>query len=198
STSLQLQALKIYQDLVQFHLKNQNNKALVDIDIARLKFIHEKATFSDKENVYMQTLKESRPNYSSEESGLYAFEIAQLLYAQGERYDPKTANELQWKIKEAFELCESVQKKFPNSIATKKCAVLQKQIELQSLQVRTERYLPIQQDARMLVTYKNLKTLEFKAYQLNESEFDTFNTIYRDDEQLDFIKKLSVSQSWQA
>lgn len=198
STSLQLQALKIYQNLIQFHVKNNNMKALVDIDVARLKFVKDHASFSNKETVFLETLKESRANYTSEESGLYAFEIAQLWHEQGERYEPKTDAELQWKIKDAYDLCETVIKNFPKSITAKKCAVLQKQIELQNLQVRAERYSPIQQDGRMLVTYKNLKTLEFKAYQLNESQFEKFNTIYRDDEQLDFIKTLSVSQSWQA
>lgn len=198
TTSLQLQALKIYQDLIQFHIKDSDAKALVDIDIARLKFANENATFNNKDAILLQTMQASSSAYTSEEAGLYNFEIAQLWYNQGEDYEPKSGDNLQWKIKEAFEICESVQKKFPKSIAAKKCAVLQKQIELQSLQVRTERYLPIQQDARMLVTYSNLSTLHLKAYQLNEKEFDTFNTIYRDDEQLDFIKKLTISKSWQA
>ncbi|UPS91951.1 alpha-2-macroglobulin [Bizionia sp. M204] len=198
STSLQLQALKIYQKLTQFHLKNKTSKALVDIDIARLKFTKDYATFSNKEMVFLETLKESRADYTSEESGLYAFEIAQLYYEQGERYEPKTASEFQWKIKEAYDLCETVIKNFPNTTAAKKCAVLQKQIKLQSLQVQTERHVPIQQDARMLVTYKNLNTLDFKAYKLTEKEFEAFGKIYRDDEQLTFVKKLTVSKSWQA
>mgnify|MGYP003666783786 FL=1 len=198
STSLQLQALKTFQDLIQFHLKDSDSKALVDIDIARLKFVYEKASFSNKEDVYLQTLKESRASYTSEESGLYAFEIAQLLFAQGERYEPKTDAELQWKIKDAYDLCKTVIKNFPKSIAAKKCAVLQKQIELLNLQIKTERHLPIQQDDRMLVTYKNLKSLDLKAYKLNENEFEAFGKIYRDDEQLAFIKKLQVAKSWQA
>ncbi|OBX22674.1 MULTISPECIES: alpha-2-macroglobulin family protein [Bizionia] len=198
STSLQLQALKTYQKLIQFHLKNNNTKALVDIDIARLKFVKDHATFSNKETVFLETLKESRANYTSEESALYAFEIAQLYFEQGGHYEPKTAPELQWKIKEAYDLCATVIKNFPKSIAAKKCAVVQKLIELQSLQVRAERYSPIQQDGRMLVTYKNLKSLDLKAYKLNENEFEAFSKIYRDDEQLAFVKKLSVAKSWQA
>ena len=36
STSLQLNAIKIYQDLIQFHLKDEKPHALADVDIERL------------------------------------------------------------------------------------------------------------------------------------------------------------------
>ena len=39
STSLQLHALKIYQDLIQFHLKDDNPTALADVNIERLLFV---------------------------------------------------------------------------------------------------------------------------------------------------------------
>ncbi|EGV44222.2 alpha-2-macroglobulin [Bizionia argentinensis JUB59] len=198
STSLQLKALKVYQNLIRFHLKEANIKALIDVDIARLKFVTENATFNNKEDLFLQTLQTSSTAYTSEQSALYNFEIGQLWYTQGSNFNPKTGTDLQWQIKEAYQLCETVIKKFPKSIAAEKCAVLQQKIKLQSLSIYTESNLPIQQDARLLVNYRNLKTLHFKAYKLSESEFETLNSIYRDDNQLAYIEKLKVSKTWEA
>ena len=47
ATSLQLQALKIYQNLIQFHLNDEDPTALVDVDINRLKYVHQHAIFDD-------------------------------------------------------------------------------------------------------------------------------------------------------
>src|SRR5690606_35631114 len=49
ATSLQLHALKIYQDLICFHLKDKEPFALADINIERLKFVNQHGTFSNKE-----------------------------------------------------------------------------------------------------------------------------------------------------
>ncbi|TYB79325.1 alpha-2-macroglobulin family protein [Bizionia myxarmorum] len=198
STSLQLQALKIYQKLIQFHLKDSDTKALVDLDIARLKFVFENASFTNKEELFLKTLQAASSANTSEESALYDFEIAQLWQDQGANYDPKANDNLQWKIKDAYELCAKVIAKFPNSIGAEKCQVLQQEIQLQSLQLKTEINLPLQQEARMLVTYTNFKTLSFKTFKVNEKEFEAFSNMYRDDEQLAFIKKLQVSKTWEA
>ncbi|MCB0445485.1 MAG: alpha-2-macroglobulin, partial [Gelidibacter sp.] len=77
SASLQLNALKIYQNLIAFHLKDQEPYALVDADISRLQFVTQKATFNDKQNVLLQTLKTASDTWDKHEvSALYDFEIA--------------------------------------------------------------------------------------------------------------------------
>lgn len=199
STSLQLQALKLYQDLIQFHLTDNNPEALVDVDIQRLKFVFQNATFKDKEQVYQQTLKQSSNLYKFQEiSALYNFEIAQLWVQQGKTYQPKTNTDNQWKIKEAYQLCKATILAFPNSVGAEKCKALQQQILKQSLQITSESFLPIQQESRLLVNYKNLDKLEFRAYKLSENQFKKFNKTYREDEQRTFIKKLDVSTFWEA
>ena len=55
STSLQLNALKIYQDLIQFHLKDKEPYALADVDIKRLLYVKQHATFSDENDKLLKT-----------------------------------------------------------------------------------------------------------------------------------------------
>ncbi|MCB0388802.1 MAG: hypothetical protein KDD23_09115, partial [Winogradskyella sp.] len=57
STSLELQALKIYQDLIQFHLKNNQLEALTDVNILRYNFVEQHATFQNKDSLFIEAYK---------------------------------------------------------------------------------------------------------------------------------------------
>src|SRR5690606_22641753 len=83
STSLQLNALKVYQELIQFHLNDKEPYALTDVNIERLKFVNEYATFSDKETLLLQALTTEKDKLKEHEvSVLYDFEIATIYYQQ--------------------------------------------------------------------------------------------------------------------
>ena len=198
STSLQLHALKLYQNLIAFHLNDKDPYALVDVDIERLKFVAEHSTVNESEDLLLETLKATSIELQSHEvSAFYNFEIASFYNQQGKTYVPKTNEEHRWKIKEALEICDKVYAKYPKSIGAQKCQVLQQEILQPELQIIAENLLPIQRDALMKVTYTNLEQLHFKIFKLSRSQVKEFNTLYRKDEQLAFIKKLDVSAQFQ-
>ncbi|MGE5943251.1 MAG: alpha-2-macroglobulin, partial [Flavobacteriales bacterium] len=199
STSLQLHALKIYQDLIQFHLKDKEPFAFTDVNIERLKLVNEYGTFSDKETLLLQVLTSERDKLKEHEvSGLYDFEIASMYYQQSQQYVFKTNEENRWKAKDAMAICNTVIEKFPKSKAAEKCAILKQQIEQQTLEITTESFLPIQQHSRVLVRYKNLDTLQFKIFKLTQNQLEQFNKVYQKEEQLTFIKKLAVLNQWES
>src|SRR5690606_32537483 len=71
STSLQLHALKIYQELIKFHVKDKEPFAFADVNIERLKFVNEYGTFSDKETLLLQALTTEKDKLKEHEvSGL--------------------------------------------------------------------------------------------------------------------------------
>ncbi|MDD7886410.1 alpha-2-macroglobulin [Flavivirga sp. 57AJ16] len=195
--SLQLNALKIYQDLINFHLKDKKPFALADVNIERLKFVNRHATFNDKESLLLNVLKTERDLLKSHEvSTLYDYEIATAYNQQGANYQPKTNEDNRWKIKDAIDICNKAILKFPKSKGAKKCTVLKQQIKQQTLQITTEKFLPIQQNARLLIRYKNLNQLQFKIFELTRNQLSKFDKIYREDEQLAFIKKLDTYKDW--
>lgn len=199
STSLELQALKIYQDLIQFHLKNNQLEALTDVNILRYNFVKEHATFQNKDSLFIEAYKtEAERIKTHEASGLYQFEIANLYYQQGQEYQSGTNKTNRWKIKDAEQLCNSIIKRFPKSRAAEKSNILLEQIHQESLNILSESYLPIQLDAKVLVTYKNLNTLDFNVYKLSENQFKTFSKTYKQEEQLKFINKLKADASWKS
>lgn len=197
SSSLQLKALKLYQDLIQFHLKDTSPIALADVDIKRLKFVKQHATFSNKDAAFEHSLKTSIETYKQNEvSGLYQYELAQLYYKQGLQYQPISNKIPRWQIKEAMVLAEAIITKFPNTKSEKLCSHLKQQILRPKLNIQTEQYVSIEKASKVLVSYKNIDTLDFSIYTLSEKQFKRFNTLYRKDEQLAFIKKLNIHKTW--
>ncbi|MBO3097665.1 alpha-2-macroglobulin family protein [Gelidibacter pelagius] len=197
STSLQLKALKIYKNLIAFHLKDKEPYALADVDIQRLQFVKNNATFNAKDAVYLKSLKQASSSYKNHEvSALYDFEIASLYHQQGQSYDPKTNADVRWKIKDAIAICDSVNENFPKSKGAEKCAVLKNIISNPFLQLTAENSVPIQDNSLILVRYSNLNSLKFRVYKLSPSQLESFNKTYRQDERYAFIKKLKVTEEW--
>lgn len=184
SISLQLNALKTYQKLIELHLITGNNNALAHIDIQRLQFVNQHATFNDKEYILLETLKTSEEKFKDNEaSSLYAFEIAQIYRNQS-------------KNKEALAICNETTESFPKSLGAQKCFVLKSQIEQKSLSIQAEKYIPIDKNSRLLVNYKNVEKLFFTAYKINIKQQKAFHKIYKFEDKQAFINKLEKIKTW--
>jgi TonB-dependent SusC/RagA subfamily outer membrane receptor len=184
SLSLELNALKIYQKLLDLHKNTNNKNAFANSNVERLLFVYQNATFENKESVLLETLKASQTNFKNDEaSGLYAFEIAQIYKNQA-------------KNKEALAICNNIIKEFPKSLGSQKCFVLKSQIEQKTLSIQAEEYIPIDKNSRLLVTYQNVEKLFFTAYKIDQKQLEGFNKTYKFDDKKAFINKLEKSKTW--
>lgn len=195
--SLQSKALKIFQQLVSFHFGNADIRPLVSVDIERLLFIHQFATFADKDNLLIEVLQNSAESIkNSPLSGLYTFEIAYRYQQMGGTYNPQTNEEHQWKLKEAIALCDKVIATFPKSRAAEKCQALKSQIETPFIQLLTEKHIPNNTIGRLLVTYKNYETIQLTAYKISQKQLKELNELYPEAKKLTFLKNLPVQTTW--
>ncbi|TPV34196.1 alpha-2-macroglobulin [Paucihalobacter ruber] len=198
TTSLQHNALKIYQQLIKFHLNDTNKLALVDADIQRLQFVYQNAVKDNKDQLLKASLEKAIGQNTGEISGLYQFELAALYYKQGNTYNPQTNNEHRWKIKESLEICNTISAINSNSLSSKKAEVLKQQILQTQLSIKTEQFLPLDKNTFSLVTYRNIETLDFSAIKISQEQLEIFNKTYRKDNQYSFIKALKPTETWQA
>ncbi len=203
STSLQLNALKIYQNLLKFHRKNKASKAFVDVDIERLRFVFQHATFDNIESLFLKTLKTKAETLkSSPQSALYNFEIAYRYVQQGYGYSSTAYDEGEvdethrWKLKEAIELCNSVIADYPESTGAKKCEGLKQEILYSRLTLESLEFISVNSPSRVLITYKNLNALDFKIYKISKKQLEQYNSSYRADEKIKFFKKLNAVESF--
>ena len=199
STSLQLNALKIYQNLIKSHVAKASPYPSVYVDLERLKFVYEHTTVNNKDALFLEILKtESEKSKTYEFSTLYDFEIAKIYYEQSLHYQSQTNDEYRWKAKDAMAICNAAIAEFPESDGAKKCKILKSQILQESVEITNENFLPILKHSRLLIRYKNLEQLGFKVYNVTRNQLEKFNKIYRKDEQKAFIKKLNVLTQWES
>ena len=197
TTSLQLHALKIYQDLIRFHLLDGSQKALADVNLERLLYVKQHATFNDKDTLLLKALKtESDLHPNDVISALYDYEIANIYAQQGQVYNHQTNTEPRWKIKEALDICNRVISKFPESKGAEKCTILKSGILNKTLNITNEEFVPINKESKILVNYKNFNQLHFKIFPLTNSQLEKLQKTYRKEDQIKFISKLDASKEW--
>ncbi len=199
SLSLQFNALKLYQNLLKFHARDKQPDALIEVNIERIQFVYQNAVFTDKQATLLETLQSEKQKFATHSaSALYDYEIANLYKEQASSYVPKENETHRWKLKDALEICNAVIKKHPESRGANKCKALKGQIHLTELNIKTESYLPIQRAGRLLITYKNLNKLYFKALKINKKQIKTFKEKYRTEDQIKFLNSLSISTTWES
>ncbi len=197
STSLQLNALKIYQDLIQFHIKDGSSKALADVNLERLLYIKENATFPKKDALLLEALKTESELHSNDNiSALYDYEIANIHSQHGQTYNHLSITDPQWKIKEALEICNKVIDKFPKSIGADKCKSLKNEILSKGLSIKAEQVVPVNENSKVLLRYKNFDQLHFKVFPLSNSKLKTLQETHRKEDQITFLNKLDASNEW--
>ena len=73
------QSMKNFQELTQFHLTDNNIKALLDIEYKRLKYIRDNAWVKNSDSIYFASLKKFEKYYQQHEN---SFEIANYLWGK--------------------------------------------------------------------------------------------------------------------
>ena len=198
-TSLQAKALCIYQKLLMLHLPSAKPYTYAEINIERLNFIYANATFDNKEQQFLEVLQNAAlAGKSTLASSLYQYQIAALLNQQGSTYQPKLQEDNRWKTKEALALCKTIIKEQPTSRGATQCKGLKAQILQKSLQLTTEKHIPINTTSRFLVNYKNLSGLNLTARRVTQKQLNTLDELYDKEKKIAFIKKLSVAKEWQS
>ena len=198
-TALQAKALCIYQKLLTLHLPSTRPYTFAEVNIQRLRFVYQNAIFENKDQHYLEALQNAATiGNGTTASDLYNYEIAALLVQQGSTYQPKINEVHRWKNKEALQLCEEVLKGNPNSRGVEKCKALKYQILAKSLQLTTERHIPINQTSRLLVKYKNYDGVQLTAHRITHKQWNALEEAYPKEKKLAFIKKLSIVKTWEA
>lgn len=195
--SFKLKAIQILQELIQIHLNDETPEALIDIDLKRLKLMHQYSTLNNKDDLYLSALKKMEEKYAESQAA------AEVTYFVAKHYYEKGANEAAegdtanvWLYKEAFELCGSVIEKYPDSYGAKLCSNLRKTIQQASLSIEMERVSIPEQPVLVSVSYRNIGALHLKVVRLDDRDEEALRRRY-DQDRMDYIFNLKPVQEKQ-
>ncbi|GAB5553318.1 MAG: alpha-2-macroglobulin family protein [Saprospiraceae bacterium] len=169
TSAMKLKALLIIQELAQFRLEQNNQAALIDLDLNRLEFLYVNTPIENKEKLYKAALERLAKQYQYTEGSSYIhLKIIELIYQQGNNYSRKNSpDSIRWKLKEAEELGKTLIKKLPKSSGAKQAQILIDKINIPELKVISEQVVIPNEAILAKITYRNLKVVYFKIIPLS-------------------------------
>lgn len=175
--SFDFHALKLLQEIMEWHQTDAEPTALIDANLIRLNFVHDKSALPEKDNLFLSALTQLQTRYSNHEaSAEIAYHIAQLLNGDNSEvipYDEENSksqspdSEKKWNKKKAAELCKTAITRFPDSFGGKNCRALLESIEQPSLALTVSNAVPVQKPALALVTYRNTPKIFFRLLKID-------------------------------
>lgn len=199
STGNIFKALRLYQDLIRFHLSDENPDALIDVDIARVQFAYEKAVLPWKSQFYKEALEHIYTQYGKNEQAMQAGNLlAKWWYEKGNQYNPVTGlaeDKMGYAI--ALEYAGETARTFPKSeggIAAKQLIEI---IKKPSIGLQGEKVNVVGKPFRIRLDFKNVHLIYFRLIKLPPS-FDEGERYYEDENAYwTRITALAPIRSWQ-
>ncbi|NCI47948.1 alpha-2-macroglobulin family protein [Sediminibacterium soli] len=197
-SSAQWQAIQVFQQLIAFHSKDADKNALIDIDIERIQWAHQKAVLSNAEQLYEASLRDVIRKYPSVPTTAYAwYALASLQADKAQRYTPFGDTTNRYAYREALQLIrESGRSLGSNHSAQAELANLQNQILRKEIDTQTELINIPGKPVLSSVRYRNTDTLYARIVRIgNINTYRTAENRYDWKRVLSFPVIQSISQS---
>ncbi|MFC0512752.1 alpha-2-macroglobulin [Mucilaginibacter angelicae] len=179
--------IKLLQQATAFHLKENNEEALADLELQRLKFLHNKSTLSNADSLYLSGLKRIAVDYAAKPISTEALVLSGLYYQQLDSL--VTAHGYYDKAKELF----------PNSISGKNAVTCIRDIERKVLSAQVEEVYAPGKPLLANLQYGNVKQVKFVVYNVTDAQLNQLKQDGQQDEEdelmitkkvYDFVNKL--------
>lgn len=171
-----LQTLRLFQDVLSFHKTKRNDEALLDANLKRLKFVHDRIVHSEKRDAYLGALSELSKLYRNQPASTEVeFRRAELYYQLGMEYSANRDTTNQWALKTAHEIANAAIKQFPDAYGSQFCKRLINQIEVRNYKVDIEQVVLPGEELLGQISYRNMDRVWYKIIRVNSDQFRGFN-----------------------
>lgn len=194
--SFKLQALKLYQRLIRFHLPDARPDALLDVNIDRLRFVCANAVMEDKDSLYMAALTRITDRYGNEKQALTAWSIKAEQYAdRAAAYASSKDPADQYGYVKAKAICDQVlanSAEKDSSEGRNNCQELLKRILQKELSMNMEKVNLPGQPMRNLVSWRNIPQIYFRLLRVDHTLQESLGTNSYSDEYWQKLLQLPV------
>jgi hypothetical protein len=193
----QLEALHIFQGLLRFHLNDKEPAALIDADLARLKYVNQKSVLPNNHDLYLKALQNLQNTYPDNlHTADVAYEIALEYQKTGSSYVPGQTDSCRWESKKAKETCENTISKYPGSNGAQNCALLLKEITETTVGYTLNYANVPDQPFLSLLSYKNIKTVYFRIIKTNPEDDRALRQKEREEALVEKYKAMTPLKQW--
>ncbi len=159
TSSAALIALNIFKELIALHIDQTD--ALIDVDIDRLKYVHNNARITNKDDLYIGALKNIYYTYKDTSAAIAGYLWGEMLMTRAETETDRTKKG--HLMKEAFDIMKIVTSDYPESKGGSLASNAIMSITHQSLSLTVENVNIPGKNFRALVEYKNISGMYLRV-----------------------------------
>ena len=172
--SFDFQAIRLLQDLLDFHQDDTHPGAYIDLDLERLRFVYDRLTIANRDTLYLkavQRIADRYRNFPGSSDALFA--IADWYASRAcDRNESNTDSCAAYR-KRAFAYCEEGISRFPYSQGGLNAKALRAQLLAPDLGLTLEK---TQLPARPILSslnYRNVDSVWYKIVRLDDAFFES-------------------------
>ncbi len=198
SSSYKLQIIKLLQDVITFHIEEEDPTPYLDADLRRIAFIHGQTLQKDKNKQYLATLEDLLIKYELHPKGAEIMGLqAQYYLEQAADYTIGDSEEKRLMYQKAIKVCNDCIAKYKNNTT---CKLIKTSIELSSHTLRMEKQIAPNKPILVKIEYKNKEAVTLKFLKITAKQKEDYSALlqryYENENQakmLEILKKLPVS-----
>lgn len=195
SMSLKYYALKHLQDLVRFHMNDEEKDAYVMADLDRLMFVHNTSVLPERDSLYEDALRQlAANNIDNPFSGEVIYQVALYHSQLAWKYNPVQGEAYRYEKQKAVEFCETVIDRYPGTLAATKCVDLAQDLRSKSMRITTDETTVPNLPSRALFEWSNLKKIHLRVVKLDEELNSRYEYNSWEDQVKNYLKKPIVEQ----
>ena len=185
-----IKCLKIYQAILAYNLKNNNENVLIFNDFHRFEFVKSLLKKDDRYQVAMENLK------AQHESNPLSAEITALMARNlMNQYENNVEDSTYFdNYKKAKAMCEEAIAKFPKSKGAKNCINLIKRIEEPQIDLTLNKVQLPNEAIPAVLEYKNTTAPYYRIVKVSEKELSKLNNMQKEDLLKELEKKLPIAE----
>jgi uncharacterized protein YfaS (alpha-2-macroglobulin family) len=166
SSSIQ-KAMKLYQQLYHFHKNDANVGSTVQLELSRLAFINSKTTLDNKDQLYLDALKNLAGTLEGKEPQADVYYVLALTYyEQSSLWTPNGDDKFYRDYrKEALKVCDLAIQKYPDSDGAHNCKLYKKVIQGSSITMSIRKAQLSKTNILASVSYRNIDKMYVRVYQ---------------------------------
>lgn len=195
--SLKFYALKLLQNLTQNHIKDSNSTALIDVELKRLKFVRNNASFQNKDSLYYQSLTLLYGAYNEDSTAAeIVYELAKVHQSRGDAYNFAEPELYKWELKRVVVMCKNAMEKYPDTYGADLCRRLQNDIKVKELDVKIEKANIPDQPMKALLGYKNINHVYHKVVKVDFDDYKKWNRNLGYYDKFEKVKESKAIKEW--
>ena len=185
-----IKCLKIYQDLIDYNLKNKNEDVLIYNDFKRFEFVND---ILDKDEQYQAAMKDLKAQHK--DNPLSAEITSLIARNMMNQYESNSSDSAYFDhYKKAKTMCEEAIAKFPKSKGAKNCQNLIKRIEESQIDITLNSVQLPNEAIPAVLEYKNTTAPYYRIVKVSEKELSKLNNMQKEDLLKELNKKTPVAE----